>query len=158
MNGASRPPDPLHVTAIVGNASGDLHDAVHALEHAGRVEFVDIPAADAARRRLRAVTDRGREVTIALARDVQMADGAVLALTSELAVVLRVDSGARLVIIPEDLSSAMRLGHWCGNLHWKVDFGADRMSILLDGPEDRYRDRLRDLQGLARFRIVEDAQ
>lgn len=146
-------PEPLHVTLVLGSAHGDLHDAVHRLEHAGGVEYVDISATDAARKRMRLRSDRGREVTLALPRDVTLSDGAVLHLDDRRAVVLRVDSGARLVLVPDDLQSAMRLGHWCGNLHWKVEFSGDRMAILLDGPEDTYRARLRDLAGLADFAI-----
>lgn len=146
---------PLEISAILGSAHGDLHDAVHAMEHRGWVEWVDIPFADAARKRLRAMTDRGRDCMIALPRSAQLEDGAVLHLTDDLAVVLRVDSGARLVLVPHDLQSAMRLGHWCGNLHWKVDFGPDHMAVQLDGPEERYRARLRDLEALADFHIAE---
>lgn len=146
---------PLEISNILGSAHGDLHDAVHAMEHRGRVEWIDIPNADAARKRLRAMTDRGRDCMIALPRSAQLEDGAVLHLTDDLAVVLRVDSGARLVLVPHDLQSAMRLGHWCGNLHWKVDFGPDHMAVQLDGPEERYRARLRDLEALADFHIAE---
>lgn len=146
---------PLEISNILGSAHGDLHDAVHAMEHRGLVEWVDIPHADAARKRLRATTDRGRDCMIALPRSAQLEDGAVLHLTDDLAVVLRVDSGARLVLVPHDLQSALRLGHWCGNLHWKVDFGPDHMAVLLDGPEERYRARLRDLEALADFHIAE---
>lgn len=145
----------LEITGIRGSAHGDLHDAVHALEHRGQVEWIDISHADAARKRLRAVTDKGRDCRIALPRSARMADGAVLHLSDALAVVLRVDSGERLVLVPHDLQSALRLGHWCGNLHWKVAFGAGHMAVLLDGSEDRYRARLKDLEGLADFHIKE---
>lgn len=148
---------PLEISDILGSAHGDLHDAVHALEHRGRVEWIDIPQADAARKRLRAATDKGRDCLIALPRSAQLADGAVLHLSDDLAVVLRVDSGARLVLVPHDLQSALRLGHWCGNLHWKVEFGSDSMAVLLDGPEERYRDRLKDLEELADFHIAEES-
>lgn len=155
MNGSPLPKEPLQVTALLGNARSDRHDAVHALEHEGRVEVIDIARADAARKRLRARTDKGREVQIALPRDQSLEDGAVLHLDDTLAIVLRVDSGARLTLIPHDLQSALRLGHWCGNLHWKVSFAEGAMSVLLDGPEARYRARLRDLEGLVAFHIAE---
>lgn len=146
----------LEIGSILGSAHGDLHDAVHALEHRGRVEWIDIPRADAARKRLRAATDKGRDCLIALPRSAQLEDGAVLHLSDDLAVVLRVDSGERLVLVPHDLQSALRLGHWCGNLHWKVEFGPEHMAVLLDGPEERYRARLADLEALANFHIAED--
>ncbi|MDK3018545.1 urease accessory protein UreE [Pseudodonghicola flavimaris] len=147
----------LEISTILGSAHDDLHDAVHALEHRGRVEWIDIPQADAARKRLRATTDKRRDCLIALPRSATLVDGAVLHMTDDLAVVLRVDSGARLVLVPHDLQSALRLGHWCGNLHWKVDFGPGSMTVLLDGPEERYRERLRDLETLAGFHIREES-
>ena len=78
MTGSPLPKDPLQVTALLGNARSDRHDAVHALEHEGRVEVIDIARADAARKRLRARTDKVREVQIALPRDQSLEDGAVL--------------------------------------------------------------------------------
>ncbi|SDE27866.1 urease accessory protein [Salipiger thiooxidans] len=149
MIGSPLPKEPLQVTALLGNARSDRHDAVHALEHEGRVEVIDIARADAAR------TDKVREVQIALLRDQSLEDGAVLHLDNTLAIVLRVDSGARLTLVPHDLQSALRLGHWCGNLHWKVSFAEGVMSVPLDGPEARYRARLRDLEGLASSHIAE---
>ncbi|NIY98058.1 urease accessory protein UreE [Salipiger sp. HF18] len=131
MTGSPLPKEPLQVTALLGNARSDRHDAVHALEH------------------------KGREVQIALPRDQSLEDGAVLHLDDTLAIVQRVDSGARLTLVPHDLPSALRLGHWCGNLHWKVSFAEGVTSVLLDGPEARYRARLRDLEGLASFHIAE---
>lgn len=145
----------MMLTAVLGHAGdGDWHDRLHAMEHQGRVEVLTIPAPDAARKRMRLRSDRGRDCAIALPRDHLLADGAVLYCDDLLAIVARVDGAARLRLEPETLGDALRLGHWCGNLHWKVDFHPDAMEIVLEGPVARYLDRLRDLQGLARFRIV----
>jgi urease accessory protein len=142
------------LTRILGHA-GDpaLHDRIHALEHEGRVEIIAVPEAEAARRRLRAVTDRGRDCAIALDRADRLADGAVLHLADDLAILVRLDGGARLRLVPADIASALRLGHWCGNLHWRVAFAPGHMDVILERPEAVYRDRLRDLEGLADFRI-----
>ncbi|TGV11269.1 urease accessory protein UreE [Mesorhizobium sp. M8A.F.Ca.ET.173.01.1.1] len=143
----------LALNSIVGNAHRELHGTIHELGHHGRVEWISIAHGDIARRRIRTFTDRGRGCTIELPRDARLEDGAVLHLAADLAVVIRVDSGEQLVLVPHDLKSALRLGHWCGNLHWKVEFGEDRMTILLDGPSTSYRARLHDLQTLASFHI-----
>ncbi|MDQ2093590.1 urease accessory protein UreE [Rhodalgimonas zhirmunskyi] len=147
----------MKLTSIEGSFNADLHDIVHALEHKGQVEFVHVSQADAARKRLRAETDKGREVQIVLPRSASIKDGAVVHLSEDLAIVLRVDTGARMVLVPHDIQSAMRLGHWCGNLHWKVEFNAGSMSVQLDGPEGQYRARLQDLESLADFHIDESA-
>ena len=145
---------PLHLTGIVGQADAPgLHDRLHALEHRGRLETVRIARADAARRRMRLTTDRGRPVALALPREARLADGAVLHLTDDLGVVARVDGGPRLRLVPADPDSALRVGWHCGNLHWKVDFAEGGIEVQMDGPEAAYRDRLRDLATLARFTV-----
>lgn len=145
----------LRLEAVLGLASDPaLHDRLHAMEHRGRLETVRIARADAARRRMRLVTDRGREVALALPREARLEDGAVLFLSADLAVVARVDGGPRLRLVPADLDSALRLGHHCGNLHWKADFRGGAVEVHMDGPEQTYRDRLRDLAPLARFTVA----
>lgn len=144
------------LTRILGHADGPgLHDRLHELDHDGRVEVIALAPADAARRRLRAVTDRGRDCAIALDRAERLGDGAVLHLAEDLAILARLDGGVRLRLVPADLASALRLGHWFGNLHWRVEFHAGHMDVILDGPPGPYRDRLRDLAGLARFSVEE---
>jgi urease accessory protein len=144
------------LTRVLGHAEDPaLYDRLHALEHLGRVETVSVPAAEAARRRLRTVTDRGRDCAIALDREDRLADGVVLHLDDDLAVVVRIDAGARLRLTPADMAAALRLGHLCGNLHWRVEFGPGWMDVILDRPAETYRDRLRDLAGLATFGVEE---
>ncbi len=142
------------LTRILGHADDPaIHDRLHALEHEGRLEIIAVPEAEAARRRLRAATDRGRDCAIALARSDRLSDGAVLHLSDDLAIVVRLDGGARLRLIPADVASALRLGHWCGNLHWRVEFGPGHMDVILERPEETYHERLRDLEALASFRV-----
>lgn len=147
-------PGPLLLTSILGTAAEPRwHDLLHAMEHRGQVEMLLIPEADVARRRMRIASDRGRDCAVALPRDQILVDGAVLHVSASLAIVARVDGGARLRLVPETVADALRLGHWCGNLHWKVVFGEGWMDVVMEGPEARYRDRLHDLADLARFRI-----
>ena len=146
--------EPLRLTAILGRADApDLHDRLHAMEHRGQVETLRIPRADAARRRMRLTTDRGRECALILPREAALEDGCVLHLTETLAILVRVDGGPRLRLIPEDAASALRLGYHCGNLHWKADLVGEAIEIHMDGPEETYRARLRDAATLARFTV-----
>jgi hypothetical protein len=63
---------------------------IHELEHRGAIDLLMVPAADVARRRLRATTREGAEVAIALPRDQQLFDGAVLLIEPDRAIVVRV--------------------------------------------------------------------
>ena len=114
---------------------------------------VTVRVVDAAEGRMLNRDYRGRDCAIALPRAQKLTDGAVLYCRDGMAIVARIDGGARLRLVPHSLGDALRLGHWCGNLHWKVVFGEGWMDVILDGPEARYRDRLRDLATLARFDI-----
>lgn len=142
------------LVSVLGHAGDhDWHDRLHAMAHQGRVEVLSIPETDAARKRMRVVSDRGRDCAIALPRDQALTDGAVLYCDDALAVIARVDGAARLRLMPATIGDALRLGHWCGNLHWKVIFDGQAMLVVLEGPVQRYLDRLHDLHGLADFTV-----
>jgi len=118
------------------------------------VETVRLARADAARKRLRLETDRGRDVAVALERSSDdIPDGAVLWFDDGLAVLARVDGGPRLRLTPRDAASAARLGWFCGNLHWKTDFDGPALVIHMDAPEAAYRARLADAAELCAFHV-----
>lgn len=143
------------VTAILGNRSDPaLAAALHRLEHAGAVEFVDVAPADLPRRRLRAVTDRGTQVAIALSRAERLFDGAVLVLTDSRAVVVRLEADRWLRVAPVDGPSALALGYTAGNLHWRVRFDGADLLVALEREEGVYRDRLTDLTADGRVAIL----
>ena len=76
--------------SVLGNViderfSGKLHD----LDHADRVEYLTIKPDEVARRRLRMKTDKGTECAIALSRNQQLTDGAVLHCDRYLSLVVR---------------------------------------------------------------------
>ncbi len=149
------PAGPLMLETVLGLASDpQWHDRLHALEHEGGLEWLAIPEADAGRKRMRLQTDRGRDCAIALPREQALADGAVLFHDGRLAIAVRIDGAARMRLRPATVDDALRLGHWCGNLHWKVIFGDGVMDVVLDGPPERYEARLADLRGLADFDII----
>lgn len=133
------------VTSILGSADDpQIHDEVHRLDHAGCLEWLTLPRADLARRRLRATTDKGSEVAIALPRDAGLFDKAVLIQESDLIVVVRVEAERWLRLRPRDQASALALGYHAGNLHWRVRFDGDVLLVALERPYASYIDRLSD--------------
>jgi urease accessory protein len=144
------------VTALLGNADDPpLHRALHRLEHAGKLEWLVLPRSDLARRRLRAATDKGREVAIALPRDSALYDKAVLVLRDDLGVVLRVETERWLGLQPRDPAAALALGYHAGNLHWRVRFEGARLMVALEGPVEGYIERVLGFIEDGRVRVVE---
>lgn len=121
-----------------------LHDVVHRLEHRGEVETLVISRADMARRRLRAVTDRGTEIAIALPRDTALVDRAVLLLDPDRAIILRVEAEHWLRLRPHDAAEALSLGYLAGNLHWRARFDGIDLLVAVERPVETYLDRVRD--------------
>jgi urease accessory protein len=130
-------------TSIVGSAAEPrISDLVHNLEHHGRVDYLTLNADDIQRRRLRATTDGGDECGVALDRDAQLFDGAVLRLSSDYALIVRTKNTAWLSLVPRDISAALELGYFSGNMHWKVQFDGQVLKIALKGAVDDYLARL----------------
>ena len=145
---------PLVLSVILGSVSDPLwHDRAHAAEVAGHFETLSVGRTDAARRRMRLATDRGRDTALALDRSADLTDGAVLHWSDDLMIVVRIDAGPRLRLTPEGPAAALRLGYFCGNMHWKADFLDDQIDIHMDGPEDAYRARLEDAAILCTFTV-----
>jgi urease accessory protein len=130
---------------VLGFASEPkIASLLHELSHQGQVEYLVLGREDAARKRLRAVTDKGTECLIAISRSETLADGAVLEL-GDAAVVVRMADDRWLALQARDQSAALELGYFCGNLHWRVRFIPDRILIALEGPEEDYLARLHPL-------------
>lgn len=133
-------------TDILGESDDPaLAGPLHRLEHAEAVDELLIPRADLARRRLRAMTAKGADIAIALPREVQLFDGAVLHCDDDNALIVRVEAEHWLRVRPSSAKSALRLGYHAGNLHWRVRFDGTDLMVALEGPADRYRDRLADM-------------
>jgi urease accessory protein len=130
---------------VLGFASDpQLAPLLHELSHQGKVEFLILCPEDAARKRLRAVTDKGNDCLIAIPRTETLSDGAVLAL-GETAVVVRIADERWLTLSARDTSAALELGYFCGNLHWRVRFLPERIMVALEGSEQDYLERLEPL-------------
>jgi len=63
-----------------------------------------------------------------------------------------------LAVRPGDMSSAVELGYFVGNLHWRVRFDGPVLYIALEGPERDYLDRLQPFLGSQRASIVDHAK
>ena len=80
------------------------------------------------------MTDKGTEVVVALDRSEQLADGAVLSLESDRAIVVRMTEERWLRITPRDLDCALETGYFAGNLHWRVRFEPGAILVAIEGP------------------------
>lgn len=119
-----------------------LSERIHELEHHDAVELLTVPAADVARRRLRATTGKGTDIAIALPRDQQLFDGAVLLLEPQRAIVVRVKEQHWLRLQPRSIADALELGYHAGNLHWRVRFEGESLLVALEAPVNDYLTRL----------------
>lgn len=134
------------ISDIVGPADQpDLRALLHKLDHAHAVDHLRLPRSELARRRFRGVTDAGHEIAIALPRDIQLFDGAVLAIDESAALVVRVETEAWLRLIPRDTATALKLGYFAGNLHWRVRFEGEVLLIAIETEERRYLERLKPM-------------
>ena len=130
---------------IVGQASDpEIADRLHGLQHAGRVEYLALQPEDMQRHRLRVTGDQGTEYAIAIPRREMLTDGAVLMLGDEKAVVVRSREQNWLRLKAKDPATALELGYFAGNMHWKVRFDGSVLEIALQGPEADYLTRLAD--------------
>jgi urease accessory protein len=145
----------LTLTEILGFAAEPaLAERLHHVAHHGGIEYVQVPPQDVGRRRLRLTGDRGTDCAIALARDAQLADGAVLLLEHDRAIVVRLGARAWLRLRPVDTAAALELGHAAGNLHWKVRFEGSELLVAQDGPAELYTARLAPLLTAGRVTLI----
>ncbi len=145
----------LKMTQVLGTASEPrIAERLHALSHRGAVEYVTLRREDTSRRRLHVFTDRGTEGAIILDRSERLANGAVLLLEEERAVVVRLEEAPWLALEPSDAAAALELGYFCGNMHWKVRFVGDYLHVSLQGPREDYLERLSHLIADGRVSVV----
>lgn len=133
----------LKLENIVGAAT-DAHIAgrLHDLDHAGRVEYLTLSQEDTHRHRLRATTDAGTECAVVLDRASHLYNGAVLMLDGERAVVVKMRETEWLTLAPRDTAAALEIGYFAGNMHWSVRFEGAWLGIALQGPIERYLERI----------------
>jgi urease accessory protein len=137
---------PRILDGIVGWAADPAVAArLHELRHRHAVEYVHLDVGDLDRKRLRVTSDAGTDYAVALPRDAALADGAVLLLDADRAVVVRAGALQTMTLRATDVPAALRLGFLAGHLHWKVDQDADTLVVHLRAPHDEYTARITDL-------------
>lgn len=146
----------LCIETLVGASSDPgLRAHLHHLEHSGNIDVVRIAVRDLDRRRLRARSERGEELAIALPRDQKLFDGAILLLEATRAIVVKAGEQRWLRLSPRAAEDALELGYHAGNLHWCVRFEGGDLLVSLDGPAADYTARIEPLIRTGRVLAVE---
>lgn len=115
---------------------------IHTLEHQGMVDSLDLKVADLSRRRFTATTIFGRKIGVSLPRSAKLFDGAVLELSENYCLVVKVSAEKWLDLQPLSADVALKLGYFAGNLHWKVKFKAQVLSVAITQELDTYLSRI----------------
>lgn len=144
----------MQIYSDILGSSDEFHDALHRLDHAHAVDVLRLPRADLARRRLRTRTEGGAEVALALPRDKALFDGAVLAMSDTAALVVRVETETWIRLTARDQAMALKLGYFCGNLHWRVRFDGEILMIAVETEERLYHDRLAPMIAAGEVRLL----
>ena len=129
---------------------------LHELRHSHGVEYVHLDVHDLDRKRLRVTSDAGVDYAVVLERNTTLADGAVLLLEADRAVVVRAGAPQTLRLRPVDLGAALRLGFLAGHLHLKSDQDDDTLVVHLEGPESDYTARIDELLSSGRVERICD--
>jgi len=131
-------------------------DRLHELRHHHTVEYLHLDVHDLDRKRLRATSDVGTDYAIVLPRGSALADGAVLLLEPDRAVVVRSGAPRAMTLRAKDIGAALRLGFLAGHLHWKVDQHDDTVVVHLEGPRADYTSRIVELLESGRVESLDD--
>jgi len=142
---------------IVGWATDEaVADRLHELRHENVVEYLHLDVHDLDRKRLRATSDVGTDYAIVLPRGSTLADGAVLLLERDRAVVVRSGAPRTMTLRANDIGAALRLGFLAGHLHWKADQREDTVVVHLEGPRADYTSRIVELLESGRVESLDD--
>jgi urease accessory protein len=145
------------LTEIIGLATDPaIGERLHRLSHDGRVEYLILGPEDMKRHRFRAVTDHGTECAVALPRDQSLANGAVLLLAPDRAIVVRLSAQPWLRLRPRDAAAALELGYAAGNMHWRVRFEGGDLLVARNGERNAYLARLAPLLETGAVRAADD--
>jgi urease accessory protein len=148
----------LKLENIIGAATDAvIADRLHHIDHVGKVEYLTLSQEDTHRHRLRATTDAGTECAIVLDRASHLYNGAVLLLSGERAVVVRMRETEWLTLAPRDTAAALEVGYFAGNMHWAVRFEGAWLRIAVQGPLQSYLDRVEPFLADGRARRISNA-
>ena len=106
------------LNSILGYAADEPFDSqLHDLSHADKVEYLTISPEDTSRRRMKVITNKGTECAIALNRDQQLSDGAVLNISADRAIVVRLDKQKWLLLEAQNHAAALEVGYSVSYTH-----------------------------------------
>ena len=145
----------IQINSILGHShEPEMNEQLHDLSHHNKVEYIVLDYANLKRRRFRAHTDQGAECAITLSRNDELSNGAVLLLENDRAIVVKMAEDQWLSLRPKDVSTAIELGYFAGNMHWRVKFENEQLNIALESPKEIYIDRLKDFFDQNKITIV----
>lgn len=135
----------IQIKEVVGQVHDEkLTSLLHDLSHQNKVEYIVLDHSNLQRKRFRIKTDKGTDCAISISRDKNLSNGSVLLLDKDRAIVVKMAEDQWLSLKPKDISAAIELGYFAGNMHWRVKFGKEHIDIALESPEEIYLDRLKD--------------
>ena len=135
----------IHINHILGYShDSKLSNQLHDLSHKSQVEYIILDHTNLQRRRFRTTTNKGTDCVITIPRDEKLSNGAVLILDKNKAIVVKMTEDQWLSLKPKNVATAIELGYFAGNMHWRVKFENQHLDIALDSPEKIYLERLKD--------------
>ena len=135
----------IQISQVLGHShDSNLSSRLHDLSHDNKVEYIVLDHANLQRRRFRTQTDQGADCAVTISRDNKLSNGAVLLLEEDRAIVVKMAEDQWLSLHPKDVSSAIELGYFAGNMHWRVKFENECLNIALESPKNIYLDRLKN--------------
>lgn len=135
----------LQLNEILGfTHESKISNLIHDLSHVDKVEYIYLDHSNLQRRRFRATTNKGTDCAVSIARNQKLSNGSVLLLNEDRAIVVQMADDEWLSVKPKDLATAIELGYFAGNMHWRVRFEQDHLDIALESPEQIYLDRLKE--------------
>ncbi len=145
----------IQINQVLGHShDSNLSSQLHDLSHHKKVEYIVLDHANLQRRRFRAQTDQGTDCAVTISRENKLSNGAVLLLEEDRAIVVKMAEDQWLSIRPKDVSTAIELGYFAGNMHWRVKFEHERLDIALESPKEIYLERLKDFLDQNKITIV----
>ena len=133
----------LYIDKILGHKNSDeFSETIHRLSHLNQIEYLTVSPEEISRKRLRLKSNKGTDCAIAIDREEQLVDGAILTLSKNRAIVVKVNVRKWLILKVDNIEASLSLGYFIGNLHWKVEFQGETIAVALEGPKDTYLKRL----------------
>lgn len=100
----------------------------------GPVEYVLLDWDRRRKGRQKCTTDKGTELSIALPRGQNLADGTIIYNCSERTIQVKAQPQAVIKLVPQNLEQACKVAHHAGNWHRSVQLHDGEITLEQDGP------------------------